>query len=269
MTQPLLFSQADGVATIVLNRPAVRNAIDPQMACMLGDAFITCARDDAVRVVVVTGSGPKAFCSGGDLASMLPLLGGHREPRDEWDRRILHDKALQQASGLRDFPFHKPVIAAVNGACLAAGTELLLGTDIRIAADTATFGLPEATRGLIPFGGSMARLPRQVPFCIAMELMLTGRTMTAAEALAAGLVNQVVPAGDVMPRALAIAGRIAANGPVAVQRIKQTVLASSGRSLQESFALEDESSAVVFATEDAQEGPRAFVEKRLPVYRGR
>lgn len=269
MTLPVLYEKRDGIATLTLNRPRALNALTPEMVCRLADAVRDLAADDAVRVAILTGAGERAFCAGGDLGSMIPLLVGERSPADEWDRRVLEEPEVMAASSLRDWPLHKPVIAAVNGACLAAGCELLLGTDIRVAAEHASFGLPEVKRAVIPFAGSMVRLPRQVPYSLAMEMMLTGEAIGATEAHRLGLVNRVVPAEQVMPAALALARRIAENGPVAVQRVKQTVLQASGLPLAAGYRLEDESRRAVFDTEDAREGPRAFMEKRAPRYRGR
>jgi enoyl-CoA hydratase len=144
----------------------------------------------------------------------------------------------------------------------------MLATDIRIAADHAIFGLPEVAHGLIPFAGAAIRLPQQVPYAAAMQLMLTGESIDAATARRIGLVNEVLPAPEVLPRAMAIAERIAANGPLAVQRLKQTVLASIGRPLADGFRIEDASRTAVLATEDAREGPRAFAEKRQPKFGG-
>jgi enoyl-CoA hydratase len=152
---------------------------------------------------------------------------------------------------------------------VAAGAELLLGTDIRIAAEHARFGWPEVQRAVLPFAGSMARLPRQVGHAAAMQLLLTGQAISAAEALRIGLVNEVLPATEVLPRAQAIARQIASNGPLAVQAVKRTVLACSGQPLDVAFQIEDAAWAAVAASEDAQEGPRAFMAKRPPVWRGR
>jgi enoyl-CoA hydratase len=269
MTPPLLYEKRDGIAYITLNRPEARNALSPEMVCRLADAVQDYAADESLRAAILTGAGNKAFCAGGDLGRTLPLLSGAREPEDDWDLRLLRDPTVMAASSLRDFALFKPVIAAINGFCLAAGTELILGTDIRIAATHTTFGLPEVTRALIPFAGSMARLPRQIPWCRAMEMMLVGEPISAEEAHWLGLVNHVLPAAEVLPKAEAVARRIAANGPVAVRRIKETVLRSSGVVLEEAYHLEDESRRLVFATEDAKEGPRAFIEKRPPRYLGR
>jgi enoyl-CoA hydratase len=268
-TLPLLYRKVDGVAVFTLNRPAARNALTPELVCRLADAIHDFARDPALRVGVVTGAGDKAFCAGGDLGSMLPLLTGDRAPADEWDRRVLGEPFVMAASSLREHPLDKPMVAAINDACLAGGMEMMLGTDIRLAAEHARFGLPEVQRGVIPFAGSMARLPRQIAWCDAMELLLTGEAVDAAKALRIGLVNQVVPAAQLMPAAMAVAHRIAQNAPLAVQRVKKTAVAASGVPLAEAWKLENESWRIVLASADAREGPRAFMEKRAPRYTGR
>jgi enoyl-CoA hydratase len=265
----LLYETNDGIATITFNRPEARNALTPEMLCRLADAIQDFAADDSLRVAIITGAGDKAFCAGGDLATTLPLLTGARAPADAWDRRLLEDPMTAAASSLRDYPLYKPVIAAVNGACMAAGTELMLATDIRVAAEHATFGLPEVTRALLPFAGSMARLPRQVSYCHAMELLLVGEAISAADAYRIGLVNHVVPLNEVRARAEALARKIAANGPLAVQQVKQAVLDASGLPLSQAYRIEDEAKRVVMASDDAREGPRAFVERRHPHYVGR
>ncbi len=270
MTQPhLLVDKHAGVALLTLNRPDARNAISPQMACLLADVLADAAQDDAVRVVVLTGAGDKAFCSGGDLGLTLPLMTGARQPEDAWDRRLLDDPAVMARSAMREFEFDKPVVAAINGACLAGGMETMLACDLRIAADHARFGLPEVKRALIPFAGSMVRLPRQIAYCHAMELLLLGDMVGADDALRMGLLNQVLPGPLVLPRAMEMAGRLAANGPVALREIKRTVRASSGLTLAEGYRLEDASKRAVMATEDAREGPRAFMEKRDARFTGR
>lgn len=269
MSAPVLMETDGAVATITLDAPATRNALTPQMLCLLADAVTAFAANDTLRVAILTGSGERAFCAGGDLARTLPLMTGARTPEDEWDRRLLEDPDVLAASGLRDYPLDKPVIAAINGVCMAAGFELMLGTDIRICAEHATFALPEVQRALIPFAGSVARLPRQVPYCLAMELMLTGHSISASEAHRVGLVNRIVPAAALMSTAWALATTIAANGPVAVQAVKRTAIASSGLPLAQAYSLENDAKARVLASEDAREGPRSFIEKRAPVYRGR
>ncbi|HZH08460.1 MAG TPA: enoyl-CoA hydratase/isomerase family protein, partial [Lautropia sp.] len=157
---PLLYRKNGAVAVFTLNRPAARNALSPELVCRLADAIADFLQDETLRVGIITGAGKKAFCAGGDLGTMLPLLTGDRAPMDEWDRRVLDDPVVMAASSLRDYPIDKPLIAAVNGACLAGGMEMMLGTDIRVAAEHAVFGLPEVRRGVIPFAGSLVRLPR-------------------------------------------------------------------------------------------------------------
>jgi enoyl-CoA hydratase len=269
MNLPIRLHAFGAVLVITINAPERRNALTPEMLCRLADAFTAFAGDDAARVAVVTGEGNRAFCSGGDLERTLPLMTGARAPEDEWDRRLLQDPVVLAASGLRDWPMHKPVVAAINGACMAAGFELLLGTDIRVAAAHARFALPEVQRAVLPFAGSMARLPRQIPHAAAMRLLLTGEAIDAAEALRVGLINEVVPAAEVMARAMALAERMARNGPLAVQAVKRTVVGASGLPLAEAFLLEDAAKREVLATDDAKEGPLAFMEKREPRYIGR
>jgi enoyl-CoA hydratase len=265
----LLFDRMQHIAVLTLNRPDVRNAISPEMACRLADAFEAIDNDPDIRVAVLTGRGDQAFCSGGDLAKTLPLFTGARRPSDDWDRRLIGDPIVMARSSLREAPLGKPLIAAINGACLAGGMEMVLGTDIRIAAEHAVFALPEAVHALIPFAGALVRLPKQIPPAIAMEMLLTGDRISAQEAYRIGLLNHVCAANQVMPQALAIARKIAANGPIAVREIKRAVLASSGLSLSDGYRVENESMKRVMATADAREGPLAFVEKRRPVYHGK
>lgn len=265
----VLYEVHGSIVTVTLNRPESRNALTPEMLCRLADAFAAYEADDALRALIITGAGEHAFCSGGDLGSTIPLLTGAREPTDEWDHRLLGDVAVMATSGLRERAGVKPVIAAVNGACIAGGFELLLGTDIRIAADHAQFALPEVRRGVLPFAGAIARLPRQIPQCIAMELMLTGATIGASEAFRIGLVNRCIAAEHVLPTARSIAQQIADNAQVPVREIKRAAIAASGLSLAQAYRLEDAARRRVLLTEDAKEGARAFMEKRRPRFRGR
>lgn len=269
MSTPVVYEKNGVVATITINRPAARNALTPEMLCRLADAFIDFQGDDSLRAAILTGAGELAFCAGGDLGSTLPLMTGARPAADAWDRRVTGDALVMAASSLRDFPLHKPVIAAVNGACLAAGFELLLGTDIRVAATHASFGLPEVQRGLVPFAGSMARLPRQIAHVHAMQILLTGRPFSAQRAVDIGLVNEVLAPDAVMPRCLELAQQMAGNSPFAMQQLKQTVIAASGTPLEQAWRLEDDCKKKVLASADAQEGPLAFMEKRAPRYTGR
>jgi len=265
---PLLVETRGAVAVIRLNRPKVRNAMNPELVCRLVDALDHVRDDEAVRVAILTGTGEKAFCAGGDLGRMLPLLSGARAPEDDWDRRVLAE-GLAARSTLKEGALDKPLIAAVNGAALAGGLELMLACDIRIAATTAVFGFPEVKRGLIPFAGSVVRLPRQIPEALALEMLLSGEPIDAATAVRHGLVNRTVEPEQVYPAALALAETIAANGPFAIAAIKRTVRASSGTPLAEAFAIETEAMDAVLASADAREGPAAFMEKRPPRFTGR
>jgi enoyl-CoA hydratase len=265
----LLVERMEHIAVLTLNRPDMRNAISPEMACRLADAFEAVDNDPDIRVAILTGRGDQAFCSGGDLARTLPLFTGARQPSDDWDRRLIGDPTVMARSSLREVPLGKPLIAAINGACLAGGMEMILGTDIRIAAEHVVFALPEAVHALIPFAGALVRLPMQIPPAIAMEMLLTGERISAQEAHRIGLINRVCPANQVMAQALTVARKIAANGPIAVREIKRAVLASSGLSLSDGYRIENESMKRVMATADAREGPLAFVEKRRPVYHGK
>lgn len=264
----LIYDKKDAIATVTFNRPQSRNALTPEMLCRFAEALLDFKHDDQLRVMILTGAGDQAFCAGGDLGSTLPLMTGARPAMDQWDKRLLEDPFVLAASSLREFELLKPIIAAINGACFAAGFEMMLGTDIRIAAHHATFALPEVKRALIPFAGSIVRLPRQIAYCQAMELLLTGDSVTAEKAVSMGLVNYAVPAAEVMAKALEIAQRIAMNGPLAVQRVKQTAIQASGLPLSAGYLLEDESKQLVLASDDAKEGPRAFMEKRSPLYSG-
>ncbi|MBM3504559.1 MAG: crotonase/enoyl-CoA hydratase family protein [Alphaproteobacteria bacterium] len=259
----------DHVATVTINRPAQRNAYDPATVCRLADLWQTIAADPAVRVVILTGAGDRAFCAGADLKRLIPLLTGARQPEDEHDRRVMADRQTVARALLRAAPLDKPVIAAVNGPALAGGCLLALATDLRLAATHATFGVSEAQRGLPPAGGGMVDLPRQIPYAIAMEMLLTGEPISAQRAYASGLVNAVVAPDQLLAKAERLAARLAANGPLALAAIKRVVRATSGRPLDEAAAIEWRESLSVLASEDAREGPRAFLEKRAPRFTGR
>ena len=266
---PLLYEKRDGIAYLTFNRPQARNALTPEMFCRFADALDDFTQDDALRVAIVTGAQDKAFLAGADLLRTMPLLSGARAPEDEWDHRVLRDAdRLLDVTTLRSTALVKPIIAAINGMCIGAGTEMIQGMDLRIAVEHATFSLAEVALGFMPAGGSSVRLPRQIPYCKAMELLLLGTRMSAQEAWRIGLINEVVPAGELMPRAEAWARTIASNGPLAVRKIKETVLRSSGVSLEEAYAIEAENYQTTIRSNDAKEGPRAFKERRAPKFTG-
>ena len=258
----------DHIAIVTLNRPEARNAISPEVAVRLAKAWEQVRDDDNVRVAIVTGMG-SAFCAGADLGQLIPLRTGARQPENEWDRQIVDTPGLTSRSILRNFDPEKPVIAAINGHAIAGGMELVQGTDIRVSAPEARFGVQEVKWAIFPAGGSTVRLPRQLPYSKAMELLLTGDLVSAEEALALGFLNYVVPADELLTKSREIAQKIAANGPLAVKAIRQSARACLGRPEEDALRMELAFSAPVFQTEDAKEGPRAFMEKRAPVYRGR
>jgi enoyl-CoA hydratase len=265
----LLYEKRDGIAILTLNRPDHRNAFSPEMMVLLAEAWVDFRDDASLRVAILTGAGEKAFCAGGDLARLMPLFTGARQPGDDWDRRLMNDPAtVMSIALLRPFELYKPIVAAINGVAVAGGTEILQSTDIRVASRLASFGLSEAQRGLVPGGGSMVRLPRQIPYCKAMEILLTGDRMSAEEALRIGFVNEVVEPDKLMERAIAFATRLARNAPLALRAIKEAVLRTSGMPLESAYQIENEISARVMTSNDAREGPRAFMEKREPVFTG-
>lgn len=265
----ILFEQRDGIAYVTLNRPDKHNAITPQMVVRLVDIWAAVADDDSVRAVLVTGAGDRAFSSGGDLGSLIPIMMRTRPPENEWEERLAADRKLLGTALLRNATFFKPVVAAVKGRALAGGAEFLLSTDIRVASSDATFALTEVRRGLIAGGGSLVRLARQVSWANAMEIALLGEPIDAAHALRIGLINRVVPTQDVIPTAEELARKISLGAPIALAKTKEAMVRSNGRPFDEAFAIESECTKANARTEDAREGPRAFMEKRDPVFRGR
>jgi enoyl-CoA hydratase/carnithine racemase len=246
----------------------VRNALSPQMLVKLAAAWREFREARELRVAILTGAGDEDFCAGGDLELTMPLVTGARQPADEWDRRLLADPSQFTDAILLGFELYKPVIAAVNGRALGGGTEITNACDLRVAAEHAVFGTPEAKVGLLPGGGSLTRLPRQIPFARAMEMLLIGDSFSAREALEMGLVNYVVRRERLLDKAFELAHKLAANGPLAIRKIKEGVLRSSGLPLERAYAVEREVAAAVMASRDAREGPRAFKEKRRPRFAG-
>ncbi len=264
----LAVERSDGIMTLRMNRPSARNSLSPQMLVQLAEAWHEFRDSPELRVAILTGAGDEDFCAGGDLKLTMPLVTGARQPEDEWDHRLLADMGQFTDAILRGFELYKPVIAAVNGNALGGGTELTNACDLRVAAEHAVFGTPEARVGLLPGGGSISRLPRQIPYARAMEMLLIGDSFSAEQALEMGLLNYVVPADQLMNRARELAFRLAENGPLAVRKIKEGVVRSSGETLERALEIENEVSAAVMSSKDAREGPRAFAEKRKPRFIG-
>lgn len=262
MEPHLLFERDGHVAVVTLNRPAVRNALSGEMLVRMADAWTEIDEDPEIRVAVVTGAGGH-FCAGADLKAMAA---GH--PDDEWTPRFAADPDLHWKALLRHFQPRKPLIAAVEGYAVAGGTEILQAMDLRVAGESAVFGVAEVRRGLFPLGGSTVRLRRQIPYTVAAELLLTGRQMPAAEAKEVGLIGHVVPDGTALEKARELADQIAANGPLAVQAVLQSLRESANLGEVEGLARELELGSPIFMTSDAKEGPTAFAEKRPPQFTG-
>jgi enoyl-CoA hydratase len=256
-----LLERRGHVLIVTLNRPEARNALSGPMMALMRQAWDQVDDDPEIRVCVLTGAGG-AFCAGADLKAMTRSHPGDAFKAGELDLSVID--ALLKGRRLT-----KPLIAAVEGPAIAGGTEILQATDIRVAGESARFGVSEARWGLFPLGGSAVRLPRQIPYTVAADLLLTGRHISAPEALRIGLIGHVVPDGQALATALEIAEAIAGCGPVAVRAILRTIRETEGMPENEAFAVEAGIGMAVFASEDAKEGPRAFSEKRKPEFRGR
>jgi enoyl-CoA hydratase len=265
----LIYEKRNHVAYVTLDRPQAHNAIDPEMVVELVDAWQDFSRDNAMRCAILTGAGDASFCAGADLGKLIPLWTGARQPETDADERVKSNPMLAQQALLRDLALNKPVIAAINGNAIAGGFEILYSTDIRVAAEDARFGLQEVKWSVFPAGGSSVHLTRQIPYARAMEMLLTGELIDARQALQYGFLNQVVPREAVMEAAERYAAIIARNGPLAVSAVKQAVQENLGCDVKTALQREMELSIPVFMSEDAREGPRAFKEKREPVFKGR
>lgn len=263
-TDHLLVEQDGHVVTVTMNRPDKRNAWSGEMIHGMAEVWDAIDADDSVRVAILTGAGGN-FCAGADLTAMS----ANRSGGDDGFADKVAGANLAFRGMLRSSRLTKPLIAAVEGYALAGGTEILQATDIRVAAESATFGLAEVQRALFPVGGSTVRLQRQIPYTKALEILLTGDRISAEEALRIGLIGRVVPEGQALKVAGEIADRIARNGPLAVQAVLRSVRETADLSEEEGLQRELAIGMRVFGTEDAKEGPRAFAEKRDPVYQGR
>jgi enoyl-CoA hydratase len=255
----LILERDDAVAVVTMNRPSVLNALDRRTLAELAETMAVLRADDSVRAIVVTGAGEKSFVAGADineLAAQSPVDG--RE----------YARAGQAVFDLIEH-LGKPVIAAINGYALGGGCELAMACSIRIAADTARIGQPEINLGLIPGYGGTQRLPRLIGTGRALELLLTGEPITAAEAQRIGLVNLVVPAAELMPRARGMAATLAAKAPVAVRFVLDAVNQGAQQPLREAQALEATLFGLVAATSDMREGTSAFLAKRKPEFKGK
>jgi enoyl-CoA hydratase/carnithine racemase len=257
--QPVRYEAKDGIATLTLDRPDVLNAMNNAMRAQLLEIFTRLRTDDAVKVVVVTGAGDRAFCAGADIREFLepPTPTHFREARKRLDFRAEMERCSQ------------PIIAAIRGFALGGGLEFALACDIRIAAEDAHLGLTEINLAIIPGGGGTQRLPRLVGRGKALEMILTGMRVPAAEALRIGLVERVVPVADLMSTAQTLARQIADKAPIALRYAKESVVGGLGLPLADGIRLENDLSTLLRTTEDRVEGAKAFVEKRKPKWTGK
>ena len=267
MPSPAVIVEREGAVLVVtLNRPEKKNAVNCEVMCRLYDAWLELDRDEALRVAILTGRG-QTFCAGMDLGEIGKLRSGVSD--NEWIERVRKEPQVIYGAWLKTYRPTKPVILAAEGFARAGGTEILQGTDIRVAGESAMFGVTEVQRGLFPMAGSTVRLPRQIPYAIAAEMLLAGEDLPARRALELGLVNHVVPDGQALAKARAIAQRIAENGPLAVKGILAVLRATSTLPEEKAFEIEQQEGMRVMMSADAAEGPRAFLEKRKPVFQGR
>jgi enoyl-CoA hydratase/carnithine racemase len=262
---PVIFEKKERIAVITINRPEAMNAIDPETSEELGKAWLEFRDNPDLWVGILTGAGDKAFSAGADLKKMIPFLA----TLGPFDRKEREDKFPGFGGITRNLNIWKPIIAAINGFCLAGGLEMALACDLRVAAEHATFGLLEVSRGIIPGAGGTQRLPRMIPVAKAMEIILMAQRIDAQEALRLGLVNRVVPAAEVMPTALKMAEQIQQNGPLAVRAAKEAIVRGMSLPLDEGLRLESVLQSYLLRTEDAVEGPKAFAEKRKPNFKAK
>ena len=255
----VLFEIISNIAYITINRPEVMNAMDPETYHLLSEAWREVRDNPEIRVAIITGAGEKAFTAGADLKTAIP-----RQPEkfEFW----LTQKDMILNRGLEVW---KPVIAAVNGYCLGGGMTLLMATDLRVASENSVFEISEVKRGIFPASGGTQRILKQLPYAIAMEMILLGRRFSAQEALRWGLINKVVPNANLMMAAEEYADLVKRNAPLATQAIKELVVRSQSLPLEQGLRLEAALFEIIKSTEDAKEGPIAFAQKRTPVYQGK
>lgn len=260
MSDVVMYEIDGHVATITMNRPEKHNAMNPEVIKGVKAAFARANADRNVRAIVLTGTGERAFSAGADLVHMAG-----REPSDFGESFWWPPQPAAWADGV-----YKPIIAAINGFCYAAAMNLMCAaTDIRIASDTATFCYAEVLRGFSGAGPALALLPRQMPYALAMEWLLTGKVFSAEDAYRAGLVNEVVPLAEVKQRAAEVAHDLAKLAPIAVRAIKEAVMRSLSMDTSNAIQFANTIGVLTRYTEDAREGPRAFAEKRPAQYKGR
>ncbi len=262
---PVKFETTERTAILTINRPLAMNALDGETLASLNKAWIDFRDNPDLWVAIITGAGGKAFCAGADIKGLAKYYSS--TTADQRKAKVDTEPGLGGIT--RNLEIWKPIIAAINGFCLAGGLEIALACDIRIASETATFGFTEVSRGIIPVAGGTQRLPKLISLGSSLEMILTGERIDAQEAYRIGLVNRVVPSDQLLPEATKLAERICRNAPLAVQAAKEAVYRGIDLPLSDGLRLEQFLAEPVFQSEDSKEGPRAFFEKRPPVFKGR
>ncbi len=267
MSDPAVIVEADGpILTVTLNRPEKKNCVNSEVMCRLYDAWVRLDQEDELRVAILTGNGD-TFCAGMDLSEIPKLATGKAD--SPWMERVLKEGDVIYGAWLKTYRPTKPVILAAEGFARAGGTEILQGTDIRVAGESACFGVTEVQRGLFPMAGSAVRLRRQIGYAIAAEMLLCGEDLPAKRAYELGLINHIVPDGQALAKANEIARRIADNGPLAVKALVATLRETEMLDEPEAFQIEQKYGMEVMMSKDAVEGPKAFLEKRKPSFQGK
>jgi enoyl-CoA hydratase len=263
----ILIETKGHVAHLKFDRPEARNAYTPEMIVKMAEILDEINGNNDIWLVVLGSTTPGIFCSGADLKLTIPLLNGARDPQDKYDHRILDDVQLFRKGTLKAKDTDRPIIAAIDGFCLAGGFEAVMSTDIRVATRRSTFALPEVTHGVVAWGGGTSKLAKQIPYAKAMEMNLTGRRFSASEMLELGFLNAMVEEHQLEAKVEEYAQLILSNAPLAVRAAKMSVKACVGKPMEEALDIEQTMTEHIRKTKDAREGPRAFKEKRRPQWR--
>ena len=265
----VVYKKKGHIAYIKYDRPEARNAFSPHLIVRMSEILDDVNADNNIWVIILGSTTPGIFSAGADLKLTIPLLNGTRKPENEFDHLIMNDIDLFRKGTLKGNDTDRPIIAAIDGFCLAGAFEAVMGTDIRVATKRSIFSLPEVSRGIVAWGGGTSKLARQIPYAKAMEMNLTGRKFSAEEMMELGFLNSVVDEDRLWQKAEEYAQVIIENAPLAVRAAKQSIRQCLGHSIEEAMEIEQEVTRHIRYTEDAEEGPRAFAEKRRPQWKAK